>query len=128
MSKKEALYILFSKSSIEGESLSKKYRPLNIFSSTRKISFDEIDKMGITSDELDSSYFANKEELYEFSRGLLQNYTQAEIAFLLSTNDFNIGIESCQDTLTFRNIFAKFGEQVVLSEDQKQKSLFNKFF
>lgn len=128
MSKKEALYILYSKSSVGGESLAKKYKVINIFSSTKKLEFEEIDKMGLLNEDFKNSRFSTKEELLDFSRDLLESYSRAESLFLLSANDFNIGIESCQDTLTFQNIFARYGERIELSEDQKQKSIFNKFF
>ena len=128
MSKKEALYILYSKSSVGGESLAKKYKVINISSSTKKLEFEEIDKMGLLNEDFKNSRFSTKEELLDFSRDLLESYSRAESLFLLSANDFNIGIESCQDTLTFQNIFARYGERIELSEDQKQKSIFNKFF
>jgi hypothetical protein len=72
--------------------------------------------------------FSSLENLGRFITELLKEYESPE-AFLLSTDDYNIGLDSCNDSEQFQDIFRRYGTSVVNPESSiKKKSLFGNIF
>jgi hypothetical protein len=73
-------------------------------------------------------HFNTLESLGHFITELLKKYDSPE-AFLLSTDDFNIGLDSCNDSEQFQDIFRRYGTSVENPENIiKKKSLFRNIF
>ncbi len=104
-----------------------RYRVIQFFDETGKISLDEI--MRVSGDRNlhpDFVEFETKEELTDFALKFLDQ-NDYENAYLLSTNDFNIGIESCHNIEAFKDIFKDYGT-CLTSTAERPKSLFGKIF
>jgi hypothetical protein len=72
--------------------------------------------------------FSSLENLGRFVLELLKEAESPE-AFLLSTSDYNIGLDSCNDSEQFQDIFRRYGTQVENPESSiKKKSLFGNLF
>ena len=76
----------------------------------------------------DPLYFSSLENLGHFSIEVLKE-TGAPEAFLLSTGDYNIGLDSCLDTEQFKDLFRRYGTGIENPESNiKKKSLFGNLF
>ena len=73
-------------------------------------------------------YFNSLDELGEFAIEVCVELAAPEI-FILSAQDYNIGLDSCNDVRSFREIFRRYGTCITNPESgSKKKNLFNKFF
>lgn len=76
----------------------------------------------------DDFYFRTLEDLGRFA-GLLCKELEAPEVFILSVQDYNLGLEATSDLRGFRDIFRRYGS-VVENPDftGKKKNLFSKIF
>lgn len=73
-------------------------------------------------------YFNSLDELGDFAIKVCVELSAPEI-FILSAQDYNIGLDSCNDVRSFREIFRRYGTCITNPESgSKKKNLFNKFF
>ncbi len=76
----------------------------------------------------DGLYFSSIDEIGRFVVDVLAE-TDAPEGYILSIEDYNIGVDSCLDTEQFREIFRRYGTNVQNSEiGNKKKNMFTKFF
>ena len=72
--------------------------------------------------------FKSLDELGEFAVETCVELAAPEI-FILSAQDYNIGLDSCNDVRSFKEIFRRYGTCITNPESgSKKKNLFNKFF
>ena len=104
-----------------------RYQVIFFFDYNGEVDFKDF-KRGNSSFEHDyeNPVFGTKEELTEFAQSFVEANNYRSL-FLLSANDYNIGIESCHDLQAFREIFKRYGHQIE-NKAQNQKSLFGKLF
>ncbi|MFT6631333.1 MAG: hypothetical protein ACJAS4_001282 [Bacteriovoracaceae bacterium] len=74
----------------------------------------------------EGAIFGTKEELTEFAQDFVVSNSYKSL-YLLSANDFNIGIESCHDLQAFREIFKRYGHQIE-NKSETTRSLFGRIF
>lgn len=77
-------------------------------------------------DHLTMMTFETLDELKEFIGFLLQKLSLSK-AYILSVQDYNIGLDGAKDRDSFCSLFEKYGEEVII-ENPKLKNLFSKFF
>lgn len=70
--------------------------------------------------------FINLDDLKAFAFRVGQELSEKEVR-LISVQDYNIGLDGARDLNSFREIFTRYGEVVVI-EAQKKKGLLGKFF
>jgi hypothetical protein len=70
--------------------------------------------------------FPNLDDLKAFSLRVCQELSEKEVR-LISVQDYNIGIDSAKDLVTFQAIFNKYGESI-LNESVRKKGIMAKFF
>ncbi len=72
--------------------------------------------------------FTSIEQLGRFCIELLKESSGAE-AFLLSVQDYNIGLESCNNTESFKELFRRYGTSIQNPDSNiKKNSLLSKIF
>ena len=72
--------------------------------------------------------FSSLEDLGRFIIELLKEADSGQ-AYLLSTEDYNIGLDSCNDSEQFQDIFRRYGTLLENPEGSvKKKSLFGNLF
>jgi hypothetical protein len=132
--KKKSLYLLYHFSeapSQDSEFASARYRVVYLFNEQGLLKSEQFkkvcDEFGIDKDKPNID-FPTKEELTNFAERLSEQQGSHSI-FLLSVNDYNIGIESCHDILAFKEIFSRYGTELDnSSSDKTDRGLFSKFF
>jgi hypothetical protein len=70
--------------------------------------------------------FLSLDDLKAFAARLGDELRAQEVR-LLSVQDYNIGVDGAKDLKSFRDIFSKYGELVVI-QSQSKKNFFGKFF
>jgi len=81
-----------------------------------------------TAEAEDPLHFTSLESLGHFSIEILKETGSPE-AFLLSTGDYNIGLDSCLDSDQFRDLFRRYGTGIENPDSNiKKKSLFGNLF
>jgi hypothetical protein len=76
----------------------------------------------------DGLIFSSLEEIGRFVLELLTEAGSPE-GFILSIEDYNIGVDSCLDTEQFREMFRRFGTNIQNTDSgNRKKNLFTKFF
>ena len=72
--------------------------------------------------------FNTLEELGQFALEVCQETASPEV-FILSNVDYNIGLDTCNNVRSFRELFRRYGN-VIENPDQgrKKSNIFNKFF
>lgn len=75
-----------------------------------------------------SLWFKTLEDLGQFALEVCQETYAAEV-FILSSVDYNIGLDTCNDARSFRELFRRYGNVIENPDQSRKKSnLFNKFF
>ncbi len=130
MKNKDEVFLLFKFSqsgSNENEQGSGKYNVIFFFDYNGLIVFKEYKKANIALDQdYENLIFTTKEELTDFCENFIEANNYYSL-YLLSSSDFNIGIESCHDLHAFREIFKRYGHRIE-NKSQPQKSIFGKLF
>ena len=70
--------------------------------------------------------FLSLDELKAFAARLGEELRAQEVR-LISVQDYNIGVDGAKDLKSFRDIFSKYGELVVI-QSQSKKNFFGKLF
>jgi hypothetical protein len=72
--------------------------------------------------------FTSLDDLKEFAMGVCQ-FTNSPEVFVLSIQDYNVGVEAARDVRTFREIFRRYG-LILANPDviNRAPGLFGKFF
>ena len=126
MKKFEEVFIVYNFTENEGESNSH-YQILYFFDSHGEVTLDSQQKLNEAGAQIKKTIeFQTKENFIEFVQDFIDTHDY-QTGHTLSADDFNIGIESCHNLFTFREIFKRYGTQIHRSEDAK-KSLLGKFF
>ncbi len=71
--------------------------------------------------------FLNLDDLKAFAVRVGEELGAAEVR-LISVQDYNIGVDGARDLKSFREIFSKYGETVMIEQVGRKKSLFGKLF
>jgi len=72
--------------------------------------------------------FKNHDDLGQFALDVCKEVAAPEV-FILSTQDFNIGLDTCADIRGFREIFRRYGNIIENPDQSKKKNnIFNKLF
>lgn len=104
------------------------YHVIILFSEVGELGVNECKEVIPGLIDMKDLTFKTKEEVISFAKGCLQEL-DCEKIYLLASNDFNIGIESCHDQSSFREIFDRYGHEIVLDpSEQNSKNIFGKLF
>ena len=104
------------------------YRMVMFFSDSGSVS--ETDILNIRGDSYsgDPLFFETKNELLEFAYNALL-YFKVKNLYVLANTDYNIGIDSTQDSSGLKEMFERYGTEVKLSEeDGEGRGFLGKFF
>jgi hypothetical protein len=72
--------------------------------------------------------FTNLDDLKAFALRVCQEHNAPEVR-LISSQDYNIGIDGAKDLITLKNVFDTFGDLIANDESlKKSPSLLKKFF
>jgi predicted amidohydrolase len=71
--------------------------------------------------------FDNLDDLGRFALDVCQEVAAPEV-FILSAQDYNIGVDTCPDVRTFREMFRRYGTCIDNPEKSKKKNVFGKLF
>jgi hypothetical protein len=131
MRNKEEVFLLFRFShnppGEQSEGHQGRYQIIFFFDYNGEINFNEIKNANSSFGHgYESPIFGTKEELTEFAQDFVEANSYRSL-YLLSANDFNIGIELCHDLQAFRQIFKKYGHQLENKSDSP-RSLFGRLF
>jgi predicted amidohydrolase len=76
----------------------------------------------------DKLIFKNHDDLGQFALDVCKEVAAPEV-FILSTQDYNIGLDTCADIRSFREIFRRYGNIIENPDQNKKKNnIFNKLF
>lgn len=129
--RKHNLYLLYQFKEPQGDSgqlMSTPYHIVLLFSEMGELEAAELKKVLPDQTDWDKLAFRTKQELLEFSKNCM-NQLDFHSVYLLASQDYNIGIESCHDVSAFREIFHRYGEHIADEEkDSKEKNIFGKLF
>ena len=105
------------------------YKLVMFFSDSGNITNSEIVVIREDATSDDPTFFETKNELLDFAYRALIHFKVSNL-YLLSNTDYNIGIDSTQDSHGLKEIFERFGTEVKLTEeDEKEnKGFLGKFF
>lgn len=104
-----------------------RYQVIFFFDYNGEIDFTEFKKADISiGQNYENPVFKTKEDLTDFADKFI-NANSYQSLYLLSANDYNIGIESCHDLHAFREIFKRYGHAIE-NKSQNSKSIFGKLF
>lgn len=130
MRTRETYYFLYRmlKETIDGIEQNPVFKTVIFFNSSGEVSFDELRKIGPEFVTEKGLVFKAKEEMMTFLEATMAEF-HAPNLFILSANDYNIGIESCQDLSTFKELFQRYGNEIVSEEEVSgSKKFLSKFF
>ena len=96
------------------------------FSGLGQFDYPALKKVIPNYNEGDEISFSSKDELTEFCYRFIEEHKIPSI-YLLNTVDYNIGVESSNDILSYRQIFEKYGLKIDLQRES-QKGVLSKFF
>jgi hypothetical protein len=129
--RKTDLYLLYQfkdSNSITFDLEASAYHVILLFSESGEVPLADYKKIAPDLLDLNQLNFRTKEELIDFAKSCL-NHLDFDSVYLLASNDFNIGIESCHDLSSFREIFDRYGYHVTLKDmEPTSKNLFGKLF
>lgn len=118
------IYILYQFSPSSLDELNSEYKTILVFDDYGQLSEEKYKEFKTEKNDR----FETIEDLKEYFSELLKR-SDYSAALLLSTNDYNIGIESCHDLGAFREIFKRYGTEVEkLDDDSQGKGIFGRFF
>lgn len=104
------------------------YKIILFFSDAGKVKTQDIEDLREGSEVEDPLIFETKNELLDFAHNALNKFKMRSL-YLLSNTDYNIGIDSTQDSSGLKEIFKRFGAEIKLSEDEVGgKRFLGKFF
>jgi predicted amidohydrolase len=76
----------------------------------------------------DKLMFKTHDDLGQFALEVCKEVAAPEV-FILSTQDYNIGLDTCADIRGFREIFRRYGNIIENPDQNKKKNnIFNKLF
>lgn len=76
----------------------------------------------------DALLFKSHDDLGQYALDVCKE-VQAPEVFILSTQDYNIGLDTCSDIRGFREIFRRYGNIIENPDQNKKKNnIFNKLF
>lgn len=129
---KMSLYFIYhfkASQNINGEFLSARYRLLFAFNKLELIDRARLSKIAEGNTDWDSDYltFLNLEDLTSFvvKVGLEFDFSEA---YLVSSQDYNIGLEELRNKDDFWNVFESYGEKVVIAGKNNKKGFLGKIF
>jgi len=129
--RKMNLYLLYHFKDSQNLSLTNEpcaYHIILLFSEVGDLSLADCKKVIPELLDVNDLNFRTKEELIEFSKNCISELDFQSV-FLLASNDYNIGIESCHDLSSFREIFDRYGHHIGIEDtDQSSKNIFGKLF
>lgn len=128
MNSDKKLFMLFKfdqrpPQSLNEESANSCYKVMKIFSVKGNIDSKLLIKWGLSP--IEELKFTTKEALSQFGLEAVAS-SHSDGIFILSSNDFNIGLESSNSLEDFSNIFQKYGTYFELEE--KSRRFFGKLF
>lgn len=130
MRNKEEVFLLFRFSHNppgEADENQGRYQTIFFFDYNGEVDFKEFQGANSSfGEDYEGPIFGTKEELTEFAQDFVESNSYRSL-YLLSANDFNIGIESCHDLQAFREIFKRYGHQIENKSDTP-RSLFGRIF
>jgi hypothetical protein len=130
MKTRETYYFLYRmlKETIDGIEQNPLFKTVIFFNSSGEVSADEFRKIGPEFVTDKGIIFNTKEEMMTFLETAMAQF-HAPNLFILSAHDYNIGIESCQDLSTFRELFQRYGNEIISEEEVSgSKKFLSKFF
>ena len=127
MKKKLYLYLLYR---ITGDESNSMLEVLNVFSDSGAIPEKWLqvarEKTGLG--EKNPAFFPSLERMAQFALAL-DAEAGSQGVLLLSTADYNLGLDNCSNVEEFKDIFQNYGELLQdSSQNQRKNSLFDKFF
>lgn len=133
MNKEINILYKFNEANTDSKAESSNYQILQVFTELGPLAnktlssvYREFSQPGLGSPA--SMHFASLEELGRFVIEVLKESGSPE-AFLLSTEDYNIGLDSCNDSEQFQDIFRRYGTSLENPESSiKKRSLFGNLF
>lgn len=124
------LYNFIEKRDAHGNTVSF-YKVLYLFSDRGPVTTatkDQIFQKYPQEDYFDGPCFKSLDELGGFAVEVCRDLSAPEI-FILSAQDYNIGLDSCIDVRNFKEVFRRYGTSVANPDiGQRKKNLFDKFF
>lgn len=126
---KDNLSILYRHVNDDLEKRMSYYKIVIFFSDNGSVTESEIREIRGENSENDPLVFETKNELMSFAYSSLIHFKIGHL-FVLSNTDYNIGIDSTQDSSGMKEIFQRFGTEVKLSSDDEKESkgFLGKFF
>lgn len=104
------------------------YKIVLFFSDAGRVKTQDIVDLRKESDFKDPLIFETKNELLDFAQDALLKFKAGNL-YMLSNTDYNIGMDSSQDSSALKAIFQRFGTEVKASEDESDgKGFLGKFF
>lgn len=129
--RKYNLYLLYQfkePSGVNTDIMNNVYFTILLFSELGELGDSELKKVIPEYNSDEDLSFRTKSELVEFAQNCLANLDFHSV-YLLASQDYNIGIESCHDLSSFREIFHRYGEHISHGEvESKEKNIFGKLF
>ncbi|MBD65644.1 MAG: hypothetical protein CME62_10590 [Halobacteriovoraceae bacterium] len=123
MSKKNTLYIIYNFKSLDAKEARAAYNIILMYTEDGEVSaknYPDIFSEGVLS-------FSTKEELLAVGKKALGSKNFSHV-YLLSTDDFNVGIETCHDLSAFKEIFKRYGQLVAGDPEDPDSNIFSRFF
>ena len=106
------------------------YEVLMFFSDAGEISEKTLNSVyqGYRFHNKEAFLFKTHDDLGQFALDVCKE-VQAPEVFILSTQDYNIGLDTCSDIRGFREIFRRYGNIIENPDQSKKKNnIFNKLF
>lgn len=107
------------------------YKVLNLFSEVGPVAQNTLDQVFQNFPQenyFEGMCFKTLDELGSFAVEICTDLSAPEI-FILSAQDYNIGLDSCNDVRCFREVFRRYGTCVENPESSsRKKNIFDKFF
>lgn len=124
------LYNFIEKKDSDGNTVSF-YKVLHLFSDIGPVSQNSLDQIFQNFPQenyFDGQCFKSLDELGGFAVDVCKDLSAPEI-FILSTQDYNIGLDSCGDVRNFKELFRRYATCIQNPEGgQRKKNIFDKFF
>jgi|LULF01.1.fsa_nt_gb hypothetical protein len=128
MKKHESIYLLFrfeENSQSQEPQQHNRYRVIYFFDEYGLISSDMLSSFHLNHIE-NNIFFRTKEDMLRFALSFIEEH-RYQNCFLLSVNDYNIGVESCHQLSDYLKVFSEYGHKLENTE-QSKSSIFGKLF
>ena len=107
------------------------YKILHLFSDIGPVAYSTLDQLFQKFPQenyFQGQCFKSLDELGGFAVEICKELSAPEI-FILSAQDYNIGLDSCSDIRSFKEVFRRYGTSVQNPESgARKKNIFDKFF